>query len=298
MSELQQAVEDFGKECLALPDLLDDRFPFEDSVPEDIQNEVRRLNYEQIESLMGSGGNVEDMLEKQGVSDHSSFAARMWGHDTSYVFHTTRTIISVMKTEHVEDVARVTELLPYMENIRIFGGTMAYLSSGCEDYLVDIAPAHVKPCTHAAFDGRLDVQTQVTRNITSAGYVAFCQLVKNAKGPYPYEHHGVRAHIEQDDTVTRFVVKDNGPGFHDREENPATAGNLAHFVGGYSRKPKGGLGLQVAKALAHLRGGWLEIETTPKSSPMLHYDSRKEDVAEHHGVKASISIPHRLPHSL
>lgn len=157
-------------------------------------------------------------------------------------------------------------LVPY----RAFCLAMAYLASDGDERFVWKIPVQQLPyCTPAKHAGiewgeGNSPLFEISSMIGSPEYVALCQILKNAPTR-------VRASRRLSGYGGVLRAKDFGEGIRDAEGRPLPPERLGEIFGDFTTKRDGGgLGLQVAKELVHLRKGFIAMATTTRGEQGYH----------------------------
>lgn len=164
--------------------------------------------------------------------------------------------------------------------------TMADLGVGGEPDFMTKLP--IPQLENLLSQGRINPKVANTtpelKMINSREFVSLYQLVKNVPQPRRREDNSVKIKITIKREESLLVVRDNGPGILDREGNPISAERLPDLFGDYSTKDRGGLGLQLVKALVELpppngkrksEPGYISVSTKYKRGPSLFYSTGK-----------------------
>ncbi len=156
-----------------------------------------------------------------------------------------------------------------LANFRLFGTTMMYLASGGDEQFLSSIPAqqieYLLESSHA--------EGMVLRGdgIKNTDYVALYQLVMNAPSR-------VTLRVGEDDGYSSISVKDHGGGILNRERTgPISPEEVGCIFGDFTTKGNGhGLGLQLVKAIADLRKGYVGV-TTPTTGGIVIYNTKSNN---------------------
>ncbi|MFC1690610.1 ATP-binding protein [Nanoarchaeota archaeon] len=204
--------------------------------------------------------------------DQIKLCSRIFGHDLNNALNSpvcAYNTILLKDKEYKEISGEINTYLRNLLELRIMGLSTAYIASeGNEEFLMQIPNDQIEyaiPSDKKQSDYRLKELKTVEGHILNPECQALYQLVKNAKGDYTID-------IQEDKDNTIITYQDNGPGILDEEGNPLQADRLHEIFGSFSTTG-GGLGLQIAKALIELRGGWIDVMTKTKGNSPIHYNT-------------------------
>ncbi|HIG95283.1 TPA: sensor histidine kinase [Candidatus Woesearchaeota archaeon] len=195
----------------------------------------------------------------------TSLASRIPGHDLSNLWAPFGSQVGAIHHQRYwenrtpeQKLENATFLLKVLVPYRAFCLAMAYLASEGDKQFVWNMPVQQLPyCTPAQRQG-IDWQIKKDGTIASPEYVALCQILKNAP---------TRVAVTYIDTgaYDGLSIQDSGEGIRDREGRPLPPERMGEIFGDFTTKEDGGgLGLQVAKELAHLRKGDITVVTTTR----------------------------------
>jgi len=220
----------------------------------------RGVIYNQIEKRR-----EERKEELQSTHRRTTLASRIPGHDLSNLWapfgaqvgavHHLRYWESRSPEEKLENAEFLLKVLvPY----RAFCLAMAYLASDGDERFVWKIPMRQLPyCTPSKREG-IDWNGEGNYRVGSPEYVALCQILKNAPTGVTVEYGDTGAY-------DLIAVEDSGEGIRDQEGRPLPPERLGEIFDDFTtKKDGGGLGLQVAKELVHLRKGDITVVTTTR----------------------------------
>ena len=302
MDELQKLiVEEFGERILALVDPLERGIvlPLVDAVIPDAREIVRLMQKSQVIEFFHIMEQIVEIADAIGKgSSDVSLAARLFDHDSFPIYGSFQDKFHYLAGG---ETRREAEFLNWLcltlANFRSFGITSAYLASGGNERFVSKIPQsqieYLLEDMQKLQPGpryKINFGNVSQGEIKSSEYIALCQLVKNARGDANIE-------IRENPNYRSLSVTDNGPGIVDKDNVPLPEERLHEIFGGYtSKKTGGGLGLQVVRRLAQLRGGYVNVTTKTKGNEPIGFSTKfgaipPEHIQRETGTRFTIYVP-------
>lgn len=185
----------------------------------------------------------------------------------------------------VEDILK--DMMPY----RSFCLAMAYLASGGDNRFTSYIPVgqiqhFLQGSNNYKFEFKADQNDH--DSILIPEYISLLEIVKNAPLA-PVVRYGIR------DKYAFIQIQDSGQGIRNKDGTPLSPEKLHEIFGEFSTREKGGLGLQVAKELVHLRGGHIVVETRAEGEQTFSYSTKTKTVKEVHLKEKGTTFEIYLP---
>lgn len=205
-----------------------------------------------------------------------SIGARLWGHDLVNTFGVMRTYIDLLKRkpERIDKSSMVDNYLDCLVNFKAIGMTVGYLASGGENALgFEIPTDQLQYLLKNAGKGKgeVNVDNSAPDTIDFATYTALFQYVKNAGSRGDVSSINVSARLRGGKAI--YCVADDGPGLVMLDGEPLPHDSIKRVFGDYSSREGGGLGLQVAEAVAKLRGGSAQVDSKVEGQLIVSYNT-------------------------
>jgi|APSaa5957512622_1039677.scaffolds.fasta_scaffold00920_17 light-regulated signal transduction histidine kinase (bacteriophytochrome) len=300
MDELTDLITKLGNKTLkGLPDIFSNGWslPLKSSLKDQVRSGISLQKFSEINKLF-----IQiQRKNKEHINNYStSLAAKIPNHDLKNFlyglninvdFLINRVGKSEYATRNFKEGTLVEEILDDIMPYRSFCLSMTYLASnGNMKFTSSIPVKQIKHFLKTSSNYKMDFKTgkNDSNSILTPEYIALLQIVKNAP-TLPTVCYGVK------EDLTFIQVEDSGPGFRDKDGNFLPPERLPEIFGNFSTRKKGGLGLQVAKELVHLRGGYLTVETKTEGELTISYNTKTNKVIEglpkREGTKFEIYTP-------
>lgn len=277
-AEIKAFFEELGEKSLEnIPDLVARGWslPLPEELKLEVANTVSKERFRVVNKLVCQMG-VDP--EKFSVTPRAALAARIPNHDQGGLAlagddfgYLEQIKTKERKIEFCSRLGIFDSCLRSSTQYRAFSLTIAYLAlDGNPKYTaqlpLSLLPAIIySPKYDFVFEPGENDQTR----ILTPEYVALLQIIKNA----PVKPT-LRYHFNNDQIA--LEVADQGAGIKDREGQPLALESLGQIFGNFTTKSQGGLGLQIAKELVHLRGGYIVVETKSEGHPARSYSTLTE----------------------
>jgi hypothetical protein len=283
MDELTELIIGMGEDVLVdLPDMFSRGWsiPLDPSKREEVISACSDKKCRAIQNLIND---IEDQqLEYEG-NHKTSLAARIPGHDLGNIWVTvgiSSLLVSMIDknsyaTQQSTEDNSIEKFLQHVTPYRAFCLAMAYLASDGDNRFTSELPVSQMQnfLRNKKYEFEFNPKEQDDNSIHSPEYVSFLQIVKNAPGKPVVRY-------EVNDGYGVLIVQDSGKGIKDRDGEPLSSERLGTIFAKFTSRKEGGLGLQVAKELVHLRGGHIVVETTTEGNPTISYDTSTRVVTE------------------
>lgn len=276
-------VNELGQKAINdLPDMFARgwNIPVDNSLREEVKKVASKEKCWVVQKLLNK-------IQKQKVgyngSYRTSIAARIPGHDLRNVWVPVECSVDAFSdigrniyfTERFEKGILTEKFLIAVTPYRAFCLAMAYLASdGDNKFTFNIPITQIRHFLQGSgYEFSFKTGQNDEDSILSPEYVAMLEIVKNApKTPV--------VSYRKNDDYSVIRISDSGKGIMDEVGKPLLPERLREIFGMFTTKSEGGLGLQVAKELANLRGGHLVVETTTEGSPTFSYSTKTDTVKE------------------
>ncbi len=261
---LRRAIlEDFGKRILELPTIFEKgwRFPLDEGQSnEALDSLASKVNSVHFEKIHEAGKRISQMGDSYRGSGQLSLAVRLHNH-----------YLKMLDGEI--NYRNISNILRYITILKMFGTTAPYIASKGNLKFAERIP--VTQMSHLLEDA-------------SKNQMISCKLEGNFEDSYMLSPECVGSHAVVENTSTNYslrikrghgeiiiTITDSGSGicYKDGEElKPLPPERMPEIFKGFTteqrrRGEKDGLGLQVAKAIAELRGGHVEVRTRTGNEP-------------------------------
>ncbi|MFC1690609.1 ATP-binding protein [Nanoarchaeota archaeon] len=272
-------IENFGQAALQLPDIYEKGWTFplaEDNLEEAAEILVDFAKSDVVDELPPLVHRIsrtfEDLKESYTGRDNVYFASGMFGHELGNILGIiVPSAYNIIKggKPFLDEPGRIDKFLASLTTDRVISLGICYLaSSGDEQFLAKVPLTQLQYVFMLyAFEpsGRKTAKVFPTpsEDIFSPEYLALYHIARNA--PTDYD---IRA--EEDGDNLKISLQDYGKGILDKNEKPLPPERFHEIFGEFSTTG-GGLGLQIAKALIDLRGGYIEVITKTKDNPAFAY---------------------------
>lgn len=248
------------------------------------------LNFPNIERLVENLGSYAAEHKNKAHRKNLNLALRIPDHDLNNVANTFLSMYDLYretgKLMHPEAFFREYQVY------RIFTLTLADLGlGGMPEFVAEIPGSQLKYLLKQP-GKKMEVRSSGTspERINSREFAALYQLVKNVPVAEDAGEKSLLVPIEVSigDTgeYRQFKVRDYGPGLLDRHGVPLSAEDFPKIFDEFSTRKKGGLGLQLVKALVELPAlrykkterGYVSVLTKTERGPAWSYNTLEQKV--------------------
>ena len=274
MDELQRLiVQEFGEMVLRIPNLLETglSYPLDESQAGvkgheicGMFNETKAIAlWEVVEKMDGSSlaGNTPYDV---------GLALRLFSHNLDGEFLGYLTLATeLQKNKFFRMEKSLNIAIRNLINCRLLGQATAYLASSGSPFSADVISINQLEFLLNYFgEKKATVAGDHNGVISSPEYLALCQMVSNVGA-----RRNVIVDFERNGENASLSATDNGPGIRDIDGHPLPEDRLHEIFYGITTKTSGGLGLQVVRRLAQLRGGYVNVTTKTEGNKPISYST-------------------------
>ncbi len=215
--------------------------------------------------------------EKRGERPEGNLkiAAGIPLHDLTNAYGNVSAVLRRLKEDlNGIDEKTLQENVSYFESFRAIAIGMAYVAGdGDQRFLSKVPASELEQTLRIALSSggskkMASFESDESGYFGSADFVALLQLAKNAARYSPE----FSISVEEREGYAVSVVRDTGKGFRDKKGNPLPPERFSEVFGEFSTNMDGGLGLQIVKAVADLRGGYAFLASKTEAN-VINYDT-------------------------
>ncbi|MBI2971004.1 MAG: hypothetical protein HYY37_01140 [Candidatus Aenigmarchaeota archaeon] len=299
MGRLQEIItREFGERIIRMPDPLGELTPPDDALYDALGCHVADPSvHEAFDGIFDAVRAMEAAARADSPDEYDRLAVGLHGHDLRNMHAVLASSFRLSRSRPglLRDREFLDTFSAYEQLFRLFGATMAYLSSaGDARYTLPVPFSRVGWLLQVPARGikLTALEHPPVGHLQSPEYVVLHQFASNAPV-------GFGAVIDDGGAYTTLSVSDRGPGIRDACGSPLPPERFSELFGGFTTKERGrghGGGLQIADGLSRLRGGYIDVRTGTEAHE-IQYTTRDGRYSVSppngfHGTRFTLHVPH------
>jgi len=245
-----------------------------------------------INGIIYFGIEISTRKKEEGISKNEQLAYRLFNHDIFTLAALAKQLAEgpSIIPERLDDIGYINRAFNRYTNLRLFALGAAYLATeGDSRFSANLPASQIKSLIQ--YTTRRSFEFTIERDdlINCAVYTVFYQVMKNSQWD-------IQCRYQRDENGGMLHYQDGATGILDQDGKPISKDKLPSIFGEFSTRKRGGLGLQVTKALIDLLGGSIQVISSNEGRAPIKYDTKTgviETLAQdkHTGTQFKLYFP-------